>query len=361
MAFENYAASLADLLPFLREGMFAQQLFGSSIGDYVLFLLAIVVFFLAGRLVVFIFKHHMRTLARKTRNKFDDIIVEVLSKPLKWLFLLGGFYIGFRFLKLGAGAFAIIDTVISSVVLLFLAWIAWRFVDSVIKFYLVPFTRRTRTELDDQLVSLIRNVARAAIIVVVVTMILSELGYDVNALVAGLGISGLAFAFASKETIADMFGGISIYTSRPFVVGDFIKAAGIEGEVSEIGLTHTRILTDKKHLVTIPNRKLAGSAIENISKAPAKRIELLIGLNNATLETLTNAMRLLSDIINAHKGCEKEHTIILQSISGTSINLALHYWIKDRKNCLRISHEILTEIKRRFDAEKIELASIKVA
>ncbi|MCD6478996.1 MAG: hypothetical protein J7L44_03865, partial [Candidatus Diapherotrites archaeon] len=74
MAFENYVASLADLLSFLREGIFAQQLFGSSIGDYVLFLLAIVVFFLAGRLVVFIFKHHMRTLAMKTKNKFDDII-----------------------------------------------------------------------------------------------------------------------------------------------------------------------------------------------------------------------------------------------------------------------------------------------
>jgi MscS family membrane protein len=361
MVFEGYAASLADLLPFLHEGIFAQQLFGSSLGDYVLFLLALALFFFVGKLVVFIFRRYMRTLAMKTKNKFDDIVVEVLSKPLKWLFILGGFYVGIRFLKVEAGLLGTIDTIISSIVLLSLAWIAWRFVDSVIKFYLVPFTKRTKTELDDQLISLIKNIARAAIVVIVVTMILSELGYNVDALVAGLGISGLAFAFASKETIADMFGGISIYTSRPFVIGDFIKAAGVEGEVSEIGLTHTRILTDKKHLVTIPNRKLAGSAIENISKAPAKRIELLIGLNNASLETLTNAMRVLRDIINAHKGCEKEPVIILQSISGSSINLALRYWIKDKKNYLGVSLDIVNEIKKRFDAEKIELASIKVA
>lgn len=269
-----YATLIESSLPFLQEGIFAQKFFGSSLGSYILFFSSIIVFFIIGKLFMFIFKRYMRSLAVRTRNRFDNIVVEVLSGPLIWLFILVGVYSGLRFLSIESGALSSVDFIVSSVAILFIAWIFWRLVDAIIKFYLMPLARKTSTQLDDQLISFSRNIAKAAIVIIVLSMILSKLGYDITALVASLSIGSLAFAFAAKETITDIFGGVSILTSQPFVVGDKVKIGNSIGVVHEIGLTHTRLLTEENYLVTIPNRKVASSEIVNMSimaKKPGKK------------------------------------------------------------------------------------------
>lgn len=260
-----YVTLIESSLPFLQEGIFAQKFLGSSLGSYILFLFSIIVFFIIGKLFMFVFKRYVRSLAVKTRNKFDDIVVEVLSTPLIWLFILIGIYFGLRFLSIESSALASVDFIISSVAILFIAWIFWRLVDSIIKFYLMPLARKTATQLDDQLISFSRNVAKAAIVIITLSMILSKLGYDITALVTSLGIGSLAFAFAAKETITDIFGGVSILTSQPFVIGDKVKIGSSIGIVHEIGLTHTRLLTEENYLITIPNRKVANSEVVNMS------------------------------------------------------------------------------------------------
>jgi len=257
--------SFAALFPFLREGLFAQRIFGSTLGEYALCIASILFLTVAGKIAVFLFQKYMHALAKKTKNDFDDMVMEVLSKPMFWFFPLIGLYIGLHFLHLNEAYFGAVDATIFAIAVLLVAWVLLRVVDGLIMFFLVPLAKRTESDLDDQLVPVMRNTLKVAIGIVLLLVILSHYGVDIIPAIAGLGIGGLAIAFAAKETIADIFGGVSIFTSRPFKIGDWVKVAGISGAVNEVGLRHTRIRALDKRLVTIPNSKVASSIIENIS------------------------------------------------------------------------------------------------
>lgn len=269
MAFTDIFASFNP--SFFQQGIFAEKLLGITLGNYALCFLTILLFLILGKIAVFIFGRYVRKLAAKTKSKFDDIIAETLSKPMLWLFVLAGFYFGIRFLSSQASILALADTIVSSLAILLIAWLFWRFVDSAIKFYFIPIAKKTATQLDEQLISFARNVAKAAIGIIAISMLLEKFGYDITALVASLSIGSLALAFAAKETITDIFGGINLLASQPFVVGDKVKIGSSVGKVKEIGLMHIRLVTDEGYLITIPNRKVASSEITNMSAAKRKK------------------------------------------------------------------------------------------
>ena len=96
-------------------------------------------------------------------------------------------------------------------------------------------------------------------------LILSNLGYDVNSLIAGLGLGGLAFALAAQEVLGNFLGSVSILADKPFKVGDTIRMGEFSGEVLEIGLRSTKLEAKNKTLITIPNRLMASSVVEKLT------------------------------------------------------------------------------------------------
>lgn len=101
---------------------------------------------------------------------------------------------------------------------------------------------------------------------------LNNAGYDVGALIAGLGIGGLALAMAARDTVSNVFGGFTIFTDRPFTLNDRIKVSGFDGTVDEIGIRSTRLRTLAGTLVTIPNSTFSESAVENVSAEPSRKV-----------------------------------------------------------------------------------------
>jgi len=353
----EFADAAAAALPFLREGIFAQEIMGSMLGEYLLCLASILLFTVAGKIIVYAFQKYMHALAKKTSNEFDDLIIEVLSAPMFWFFPPLGLYIGLNFLQLSETYAGVVNASSFAIAALLTTWIFLRLIDGAIKFFLVPLAAKTKSDLDDQLIPIVRNTLKAGILIMVLLVVFSHFGIDILPAIAGLGIGGLAFAFAAKETIADVFGGISIFTSRPFKVGNWIKVAGISGTVKEVGLRHTRILALDKRLVTIPNSKVAGSIIENISSAPRKMTEVTIGLTYATsVKEMGKAVGILKKIINERDDCEKDPLIVFKEFSDSSVNIVLRYWIVKKAHFKEIRSEVNFEIKKLFDKAKLDFA-----
>jgi MscS family membrane protein len=122
------------------------------------------------------------------------------------------------------------------------------------------------------LASVAESVGRVAVVVIGAFVIAGYAGVDLNGLIAGLGITGLALALAAKDSVSNIFGAISILVDQPFNVGDWIIVDGVEGEVVNIGLRTTLIRTSADTMITVPNSNMVNSPVENFSKRRFRRI-----------------------------------------------------------------------------------------
>ena len=132
--------------------------------------------------------------------------------------------------------------------------------------------------MDDQLLPVVRKGLRATIWILGILVALNNAGYNVGALLAGLGIGGLALAMAAKDTVANIFGGVTIFTDKPFKINERIKLGGFDGTITEIGIRSTRLKTLEGRVVTIPNAKFTGGMVENVSMEPSRKVVLNLGL-----------------------------------------------------------------------------------
>lgn len=145
----------------------------------------------------------------------------------------------------------------------------------------------TTTRMDDQLVPLLRRSAKVLTWVVGILFVLQNLDVDVTSLVGSLAIGGLAFSLAAKDTIANLFGSLTIFTDRPFQIGDWVDIGGTEGVVEEVGFRSTRVRTFYDSLITLPNSTVANARVDNYGKRRYRRFKVMLGL---TYDTPPEAM-----------------------------------------------------------------------
>ena len=148
---------------------------------------------------------------------------------------------------------------------------------------------RTEGKMDDQLVPIVSRSAKLLVGALGVVFVFQNMGIDVGSLVAGLGVGGLAFALAAKDALANVFGSLTIFTDKPFQVGDAVQIGGVDGVVEEVGLRSTRVRTFHNSLVTIPNSTVATSRIDNLGVRPSRRTRTSLGLVYGTPPELIQA------------------------------------------------------------------------
>ena len=140
----------------------------------------------------------------------------------------------------------------------------------------------TESKLDDQLVPLVRKALKVVAGVIGGTVVLQTLSVDVGSLLAGLGIGGLAFALAAKDTLANLFGSVMVFIDKPFQIGDFITLGSHKGTVEEVGVRTSRLRTSDGVLITIPNARMTDTPVENWSQRPYRRYRTVLGLTYDT-------------------------------------------------------------------------------
>lgn len=178
------------------------------------------------------------------------------------------------------------------------------------------------------LMEFLRKVTKCVIVIIALLSILDNLGANVNAIMASLGIGGMALAFASQDTIANFFGSVSIIIDRPFNVGDWIKAQSFEGNVELIGFRSTRIRTFEKTLVTIPNSILAKESIENFTRMQRRKVIQTIGITyDSTPEQIEAVLPQLREALNNIENIAKgDSRVDFWDFGASSIDIRVIYY-----------------------------------
>jgi MscS family membrane protein len=141
---------------------------------------------------------------------------------------------------------------------------------------------QTEGRMDDQLVPVAIRIAKLFAGLVGLIFVMQNIGVDVSALIASLGVGGIAIALAAKDTLANVFGSVTIFTDRPFQVGDTVSIDGVIGTVEEVGLRSTRIRTPSNSLLSIPNATVANAKIDNLGAREYRRTKVTLGLTYGT-------------------------------------------------------------------------------
>ena len=160
-------------------------------------------------------------------------------------------------------------------------WTAFHIIDLLSRVALRQ-TAKTDTRFDDLLVPFISKLLKFLAACIGFVLFANAFDWEITALLGGLGIGGMALAFASQDTISNLFGSLTVLLDRPFEVGDWIVTDGVEGSVETVGIRSTRIRTGYNSLITLPNSRLATAAVDNYGCRQFRRLKTTLGVQYDT-------------------------------------------------------------------------------
>ncbi|RLA73130.1 MAG: mechanosensitive ion channel family protein, partial [Epsilonproteobacteria bacterium] len=202
------------------EGLFSKAYYNNTILEWTIALVLIVATVIFAKIIYLAVGSFLKKLTKKTKNEFDDLLVDMLEEPIVFALIILGVWYSLQTLNLSTAAEEIIGRAYYILIIFDAAWMLTRLMDAVVEKYVRPFVTKTDSKLDDQLLPLLRKGIKVSIWVIAILVALNNAGYNVGALLASLGIGGLAFALAAKDTIANLFGSFTIFIDKPFEVGD---------------------------------------------------------------------------------------------------------------------------------------------
>ncbi len=335
----------------------ANVYYGNTVAEWAFSLLLILGAVLAGKLLYWFFGTIVKKLTARTKTRLDDIIIDMIEEPIVFALTLVGIWLAVKNLTLPEALLTWIWRVFKVVIIMNIAWLVTRLLDSLYKEYLVPLASKSKTDLDDQLLPIVSKGTKIIIWIMAIIIALNNAGYDVTALIAGLGIGGLALAMAAKDTVANIFGGVTIFTDQPFKVGDRVKVAGYDGTIKEIGIRSTRLQTLEGRVVTIPNSTFSDSPVENVTWEPSRKVVLNLGLTYDTKpKEMEKAMKILQDIARKNKHVNEDVLISFNAFGDSAMNILFIYYIKKGEDILKTQTEMNLEILKQFNRSGLDFA-----
>jgi small-conductance mechanosensitive channel len=297
-----------------------------------------------------------RALAKRTKTDIDDLVVDLVRRTRFFVLVLIALYVGTLALVLPPDLKKLMGTVTTLVMLLQAA--IW---GNGILMYLI--NRATREKMAEDAagattISALGFLSKLVLWSVVMLLALDNLGFNITALVAGLGIGGIAVALAVQNVLGDLFASLSIILDKPFVIGDFIIVDEYLGTVEHVGLKTTRIRSLSGEQIVFSNNDLLSSRVRNYKKMFQRRILFEIGVTYQTpadkLETIGGMIR---EVIEAQADTRFDRSHF-KSYGDFSLNFeTVYYMLKpDYTLYMDTQERINLGLLRRFEKEGIEFA-----
>jgi len=331
----------------------------NTLEDWLISAAIIAVSIMAAKAVYWIFSIGLKQITSRTKTVFDDIMVIRMQRPVLMLTVLLGIRYALERLHFTESLDLWVQRGFVFIITLNVTWFVISIIEALIEAYLIPYSKKEGNRLDDQMMLLIERMMRAVIWSIGIIAGLNNAGFDVGALIAGLGIGGLALALAAQDTVKNIFGGIVIFIDRPFRIGDRIKIDNIDGFVEDIGIRSTRLRTLNGRLVTIPNLQFSDRPIENITIEPTRRVNVTIGLTyNTPPEKVEMAVRLLKNISESNNHLmESEKTMIFfERFNAYSLDVNFYYFIRKDSDLFDTQTKINIQILKIFNDNGLEFA-----
>ncbi len=282
---------------------------GVELWSYFGILALIFVAMLVQKLAVFIIGTYARRLMGH-RFKYLGTALRKADRPIGGLAMALVFRIGFPMLLFPINVSQLATIATQALAAYSGVWLAYRLID-VLTDFLEAKAEHTETKLDDQLVPLVSKTLKVFVSVVGGIFVLQNLDVDVGSLLAGLGLGGLAFALAAKDTVANFFGSVMIFIDKPFQIGDWIVMQSVEGIIEEVGFRTSRVRTFYNSVVTVPNSMVVNSTIDNWGRRQYRRYITTLGLTYDTPPEKVQAFcEGVRAIISALPGMRKDYYMV---------------------------------------------------
>jgi small-conductance mechanosensitive channel len=337
------------------QSMLEHSIFGNTVHSY----LSSLGIFVAGLAGVYVFKRYILARLKKwadsTTTKIDDLLIQSVQKTLVPILYFGSLYVALHALVLSPRFERAVD--IAAVVVVTLLVV--RSITTAVSFGLHSYLREEAgTETGERQLRGVNHLANFLIWALALVFILDNLGVRISAVVAGLGIGGVAVALAAQAVLGDLFSYFVIFFDKPFVIGDFIVVGDKMGSVEYVGIKTTRIRSLSGEQLVFANTDLTNSRVHNFKKMEKRRVVFKLGVIYQTpIEKLKAIPGIVKDIIVAQEDTtfDRGH---FAAYGDFSLNFEFVYFVNgaDYNKYMDIQQAINLAIFEAFEREGIEFA-----
>ncbi|MEX1112353.1 MAG: mechanosensitive ion channel family protein [Candidatus Andersenbacteria bacterium] len=330
------------------------ELYGNTVLDYALALVAFVVLAILLRLLKAVLMHWLAQIAKKSKNDVDNAVYRVLNtiKPQFYWFI--SFYFSLQLLEFADKAKRIVEIIL-------VIWVTYQVV-LAIQIFLDYFVEKKLKSADAKGKEVVAGIASGLFKVLLwsvgILFVLSNLGVNVTSLIAGLGIGGIAVALAAQNILGDLFSSLAIYFDRPFEVGDYIVSGDVSGTVKKVGIKTTRIKALSGEEIVVPNKNLTDSRIKNYKRMTERRIAMDLGVEYGTSQKHMRAIPgMIEKTIEAIEDLRfgRAH---FKTFGDSALMFEVIFYVESREYDLYMDRqqELLLALKGQFEKAGIGIA-----
>lgn len=333
------------------------QLWSNTGKDY---LKAVVIFFgllLLFKIIQSLIIHRLEKVAEKTKTNVDDVLIRILKNINPPIYFFIALYFSIKFLNFPS----FVDKIADGLLVLVIVYQLVSSIQIFIDFIAVKLARKDIAEIESTSKEAVKNISliiKILIWIFAVLIILSNWGINITSVIAGLGIGGVAVAFALQNILEDIFSSFSIFIDKPFEIGDFIIVGDDMGVVEKIGIKTTRIKTLQGEELVVSNKELTTSRVHNYKKMEKRRVVFGLGVCYETpTEKLKSVPKVIKETIEEIDLAtfDRAH---FKEYGDFSLNFEVVYYISsnDYNKYMDTQERINLEIKERFEKMGIEFA-----
>ena len=223
-------------------------------------------------------------------------------------------------------------------------WVGRRVIRKLLSLIERGLTVRQQKGMDSGLAKFLLSLCRVGMYTVLFVLLFELLGLPITSVATILGSAGLAIGLALQGSLSNFAGGVLILLTKPFRVGDYIVASGLEGTVKDIGICYTRLLTPDNRTVIMPNGSLANSNLVNVSAEPERRVDLAVPISYD--DDIRSVRAMLLELAEADERVFKNKTaeVLVKEFGDSSVNLVFRCWVK-KENYWPVYFSMMEEIR----------------
>lgn len=333
----------------------SQNYFGNSVENYLIALAIILGSILIAKILKFILEKKLSDFVTKTPNKIDDLLVDVLLRPIVFILTIVGLYVALEYLAIPESFNKWIKGFFQIIIAIKITSSLSKILVLILDYY---FEKHPHLQNNTNLLYISKKSIAFLLWLVVIILIITNLGYNVNSLIAGLGIGGIAIALAAQNILGDLFSSISIFVDKPFQIGDFIVVGTQKGTVKSIGMKTTRLTTLQGEELVLPNALLTAQEVQNFRKMKKRRIVFQFGvLYETPLKKLKEIPQLVKEIFEDKAKAELDR-VHFSTLGDFSLNFEVVYFLTtgDYNEYMDMQQSINLDLMESFEKHKIQFA-----
>ena len=330
------------------------EFWNNTVLDYLIFLgslaVALIIILIFKRIVI----RWLKKWSQKTPTSLDDMLLKAFKRYLLPLLYIGALYLNTKWLKLSKGVSDIVGVIALAAVMIFGAVV----ISSIIIYLFNKYFEKKQTSVNKLAMQWLAVIIKAIVWVSALLLFLDNLDIKITPVLAGLGIGGVAVAFAAQAILEDMFSFVTIFFDRPFEIDDFIIVDDMSGTVEHIGIKTTRVRSISGEQLIFSNKDLTNSRVRNYKRMQNRRVVFSVGVTYDTpLDKLKEIPGLIKDIIDAVEKTQFDRAHF-NEFADSSLDFEIVYFVLSQEYAvyMDVQQAINFGIKEAFDARGIAFA-----